>query len=152
MTNNKLIVFIIFRFNFLFNTLEVDNIDNVSQELSVSHSDCTKKQDNRMYSLNKLAECKVSPENLYIASATNTLYQKNYLTDLSQQNVLSRSTFLRYNSGMFFRTSYVHDKNSFTYDMIVTPKMCRLASKSIKIKVKSFDEKFDVLIEFDVKT
>ena len=56
--------------------MEVDSIDNVSQELIVSHYNCTKMQDNRMYSLNKVAECKISPENLYIAPATITLPEK----------------------------------------------------------------------------
>ena len=36
--------------------------------------------------------------------------------------------------------------------MIVTPEMCRLASKSKKIKITSFDENLDVSIEFDVIT
>ena len=36
--------------------------------------------------------------------------------------------------------------------MIVTPEMCRLASKSEKIKITGFDENFDVPIEFDTKT
>ena len=36
--------------------------------------------------------------------------------------------------------------------MIVTPEVCRLASKSNKIKISPFDENFDVPIEFDVKT
>ena len=76
MTRNNLLVFIIFLFTSSTKSLEVDNIDNVSQELIVSHYDCTKMQDNRMYSLNKVAECKISPENLYIAPATVTLYQK----------------------------------------------------------------------------
>ena len=52
---------------------------------------------------------------------------------------------------MFSHTSYVHDQNSITYDMIVTPEMCRFASKSKKIKVTAFDENFDVPIEFDTK-
>ena len=58
----------------------------------------------------------------------------------------------RYNCGMFSHTSYVHDQNSITYDMIVTPEMCRLASKSKKIKITAFDENFYVPIEFDTKT
>ena len=36
--------------------------------------------------------------------------------------------------------------------MIVTPEISRLASKSKNIKITSFDESFDVPIEFDVKT
>ena len=72
-TRNNLLFFIIFLFKSLTKTPEVDYTDNVSQELTVSHYDCTKMQDNRMYSLNKVAECQISPENLYIAPATNTL-------------------------------------------------------------------------------
>ena len=132
MTCNNLLVFFIFLFNSLTKTLEVDYTDNVSQELIVSHYDCTKMQDNRIYSLNKVAECKIPPENLYIAPATITLYQKNYRTGLSATVCSVKVHVFRYNCGMFSHTSYVHDQNSITYDMIVTPEMCRLASKSKK--------------------
>ena len=132
MTRNNLLVFIIFLFNSLTKTLEVDYKDKVSQELIVSHYDCTKMQDNRMYSLNQVAECKIAPENLHIAPATITLYQKNYRTDLSATMCSVNVHVFRYNCGMFSHTSYVHDQNSITYDMILTPEMCRLASKSEK--------------------
>ena len=58
----------------------------------------------------------------------------------------------RYNCGKFSHTSYVHEQNSITFDMIVTLEICRFASKSKKIKITSFDENFAVPIEFDVKT
>ena len=109
MTRNNLLVFISFLFNSLTKTLEVDYTDNVSQELIVSHYDCTKMQDNRMYSLKKVAERKISPENLYIAPATFTLYQKNYRTDLSATMCSVKVHVFRYNCGMFSHTSYVHD-------------------------------------------
>ena len=32
-------------------------------------------QDNQVYSINKVIECKIQPENLYIAPATSTLHQ-----------------------------------------------------------------------------
>ena len=40
------LVFIVFLFNFLTKTFEIDNIDKVCEELVVSHYDCTKMQDN----------------------------------------------------------------------------------------------------------
>ena len=152
MTRNNLLVFIIFLFKSLTKTHEVDYTDNVSQELIVSYYDCTKMQDNRMYLLNKAAECKISPENLYIAPATITHDQKNYRTDLSATMYSVKVHVFPYNYGMFLHTSYVHHQNSITYDMIVTPEMCTLASKSTKIKITAFDENFDVPIEFDAKT
>ena len=81
--HNNLPVYKNFLFNSLAKTLEVDKTENVSQEFIVSHYDYTKKQDNRLYSLNKVDECKISPENLYIAPATITHYQNDYRTDLS---------------------------------------------------------------------
>ena len=105
-----------------------------------------------MYSLNKVAECKISPENLYIAPAIITLYRKNYRTDLSATMCSVKVHVFRYNCGMFSHMSYVQEQNSITYDMILTPEMCRLASKSKKVKITAFDENFNVLIEFDVKT
>ena len=63
MTPTKLLVFNFFLFNFLISTFEVDNIDNVSQKLIDCPQDCTKMQNNRMYSINKVTECKLSPAN-----------------------------------------------------------------------------------------
>ena len=132
MTYNNLLVCLISLLNFLTNTLEVDNIENLSQELFVSFYDCTKMQDNRSYSLNKGVECKISPENFYIAPATNTLYQKNYRTDLSATMCSVNVHVFRYNCGKFSHTSYVHEQNSITFDMIVTLEIFRFASKSKK--------------------
>ena len=85
-----------------------------------------------MYSLNKLAECKNSPESLYVVPATITLYQKKYRTDLSATMCSVKVHVFRYNCGLFLHTSYVNDQNSITYDVIVTREMCRLASKPKK--------------------
>ena len=124
----------------------------MSQELFVSHYDCTKVQDNRNYSLNKVVKCEISPENLYIAPATITLYQKNYRTDLSATMCSVKVHVFRHNCGKFSHTSYVHDQNSITYDMIVALELYRLASKAKEIIITAFDEKFDVPIEFGMKT
>ena len=105
-----------------------------------------------MYFLNKVAECKLSTEKLYIAPATTTLYQKKYRLDLSATLCSVKVHIFRYNCGMFSHTSYVHDQNSITYGMMVTPEKCILASKSKKNEITSFDKNLDEPIEFDVKT
>ena len=51
---------------------------------------------------------------------------------------------------MFSHTSYVHDQNNITYDMIVTPAMCTLASKSKKVNNTSFDGIFDGPFDMEV--
>ena len=92
MTRNNLLVFNIFLFNSLTKTLEVDNIDNVWDELFVSHYDCTKMQDNRIYSLNKVAKCNISPENLSLWLLSH--FTKKIIEQTCQQQcVLSRYMF-----------------------------------------------------------
>ena len=85
-----------------------------------------------MFSLNEVAECTILPEKLYIAPATIILYQKIYRTDLSAPLCSVKAHVSRYNCGMFSHTSYVHDQNSITYNIIITPERCRLASKPKK--------------------
>ena len=65
--------FVLFIFTISFAS---DDFDNVSKNVFVSHYDCTKMQDNRMYSLNKIADCKITPENLYVTPATITLSEE----------------------------------------------------------------------------
>ena len=131
-THTSLLVSFIFLFNPLTKTLEVDYTDSASQELIVSHYDCIKMQDNRIYSLYQVGECKISPESLYIAPATITLCQKSYRTYFSASVCSVKVKNFRYYFGMFSHTSYWHDQNSISYDMIVTSEMFRLASKSKK--------------------
>ena len=109
----------------------------MSQELIVSHYDCTKMQDNRMYSLNKVAEYKISPEKLYIAPATITLYQKNYRTDLSATMCSVKVHVFRYNCGMSSHAIFVMHVLRITNDMIVTPE--------ISMKAKPLAQQLNVL-------
>ena len=93
-TRNNLLIFIIFPFNSLTKTLEVDNIENVSQELIVSHYDCTKMQDNRMYSLNKLADARFHLKICISLLRIIHFNQKKIIKQTCQQQcVLSRSMF-----------------------------------------------------------
>ena len=121
---------------FIFPTFASDDFDNVSKNLFVSHYDCTKMQDNRMYSLNKVVDCKITPENLYVTPATITPYQKNYRTDLAATMCSVKAHVFRYNCGMFSHSFYVHTRISITYDLIVTPEMCRQASGRTKLKFR----------------
>ena len=149
-THNNLLVFIIFHFNSLNKTLESDNTDNVSQELFVSPHDCTKLQDNQINSINRVTEFKILPKNLYIAPATITLYQKKYRTDPPATVCSVKVHVFRLKYVRFSHPAYVHDQKSFQYDMIVSPEMCRLASKKNRNYI--FWWKFDVPIVIDLNT
>ena len=132
MTHKNLVVYIVFVFSFPTTTLEVDNIDNVSQELIDNHYDCIKKQDNRKSSLKKLAECNILPENLYNATVTITLYREIYSNDMAATTFSVKVHVFRYNCGMFTGTFNVLGHKTLTCDMIFTLEMYRFATKKMK--------------------
>ena len=106
-------------------------------------------QDSRMYSLNRVAVCKIAPDNLYVAPATITLYQKSYRTTLSATVCSVKVRMIRFNCGLFSHSSIVHDQNMITYELIVTPEMCKAAFTSGNLKVTLFEENFDVPVAFN---
>ena len=93
------LVFLVFIFNFLNKTLEVDNIDNVLHKTIVSHYGWTKMQDIRMYSSSEVPECKITPGSLYIAPPTIILYQETSRTKLTATMWFVKIHVFRYNCG-----------------------------------------------------
>ena len=61
-------------------TQDEDALDDVSETLKVSHFDCTSMEQDRMYSLNNVAPCKISTENIEILPASVRVYQRSYRT------------------------------------------------------------------------
>ena len=66
-------------------------ISNVSNISFVSHYDCSQTQDNRMYSLNQVADCKIAPENSFVVPAIITL-SKMLSNNLISNNVFCQGT------------------------------------------------------------
>ena len=64
---------------------------NTANNLRVAHYDCQLMTSNKMFSLNKVAPCKVQPENIKITHAYVTLYQRHYRTKVKRQCVESNT-------------------------------------------------------------
>ena len=64
-----------------------DTLDNVSETRKVSHYDCREMQENRMYSINNVAPCKISPENIAVLAANVLVYQRSYKNGSYNYNV-----------------------------------------------------------------
>ena len=82
--------FILFFFTTTFASYD---FDNVSKSLFVSHYDCTKMQDNRMYSLNKVADCRTHLRILYVTRLPSHSIRRTTGLTWQQQCVLSRPMF-----------------------------------------------------------
>ena len=57
--------------------------ENTANNLRVAHYDCQLMTSNKMFSLNKVAPCKVQPENNKVTHAYATLYSRNYRTKVN---------------------------------------------------------------------
>ena len=57
-----------------------NELDDIAPTLKVVHYDFSKMKESKMYALNKVAQCNIKPENIKVAPATVTLYQRSYRT------------------------------------------------------------------------
>ena len=126
-----------------------DALGDVSETLKVSHFDCTSMEQNRMYSLNNVAPCKISPENIEILPASVRVYQRSYRTTVLATMCRIKVMPIRFNCGMYSHSSIVHNQATLTYDMIVDPNDCKKAEKSKEIFIKYFGSTFAAKIEED---
>ena len=53
---------------------------NTAKDLKIVHFDCQLMTSNKMFSLKKVAPCKIQPENIEITTTEITLYQRHYIT------------------------------------------------------------------------
>ena len=104
-----------------------DALDDVSETSKVSHFDCTSMEQNRMYSLNNVAPCKISPENIEILPASVRVYQRSYRTTVLATMCRTKVMLICFNCGMYSHSSIVHNQATLTYDMIVDPNDCAKA-------------------------
>ena len=120
-------------------------------KLRVMHYDCSQMQENKMYSLNQVAPCKISPDNIDMRDVRVTLYQQSYRTIVKAIMCKVRVNVLRFNCGMFSLSSIVHNTPTITYNLVVSPEQCKQANKTHKIAVNDFADNFEVDIEPNVK-
>ena len=78
-------------------------------------------KENKMYSLNQVAPCSISPENIDMRNVRVTLYQRSYRTFVKAVMCSVRVSVLKYHCGMFSHSSIVHDAPLITYNLIVSP-------------------------------
>ena len=107
--------------------------EDVSNTLNVSQYDCSHPNENRMYALNQVAPCKLSPENLYVTVVSVTLYQRSYRVSLNGIMCRMKIFPLSFHCGINSHSSIIHNQNSITYDLILSPEQCALASKNMKL-------------------
>ena len=123
---------------------KIDELNDVSHKLRVIHYDCSQMKENKMYSLNQVAPCSISPENIDMRNVRVTIYQRSYRTFVKAVMCSVSVNVLKYHCGMFSHSSIVHDAPLITYHLIVSPEQCKQANRTGKLTVNDFQDKFDM--------
>ena len=119
-----------------------NEFDDISPTLKVVHYDFSKMKESKMYALNQVAQCNIKPENIKVASATVTLYQRSYRTKVKAVMCRVKSQALRWFCGFLSHSSLAYDQMSLKTDVIVTPEECRRANKTGKIAITEYDRTY----------
>ena len=142
-----MIVFIVVSFC----RLSVRNeLDDISPTLKVDHFDCSKMKESKMFALNQVAQCNIQPENIKVAPATVTLYQRSYRKKVEAVVCRAKSKALRWHCGFLSHSSLAYDQIFLTTDVIVTPEKCRLANKTGQIAITEYNRTYKLDISNEV--
>ena len=111
----------------------LEDINDVSNKLRVIHYYCSKLKENKKYPLTQVSPCKITPENIQMVDTTVTLYQRSYRIFVKALICKVTAILIRYNCGMFFHSSIVHNAPIITYDITVSPEQYLNANKTGKL-------------------
>ena len=67
-------------------------------------------KESKMYALNQTAQCNIKPENIKVAPATVTLYQRSYRTKVEAVKCRVKLQALRYHCGFLLHFSSAYSQ------------------------------------------
>ena len=119
----------------LINSLPNPNLDDIAQRLSVSHYDCVEMTENKLYALNQVRPCHVSPENIEINPAIITVYTKHFRTELNATMCRLKHSRFKWHCGYHDHASIDAEQSTITSDIDLSPEQCRRAREEGKIQI-----------------
>ena len=119
----------------LTNRLPNPNLDDIAENLSVSHYDCGEMTENKLYALNQVRPCHVSPENIEMNPAVITIYTKHFRTDFNATMCRLKHSRFKWQCGYHDHASIDAEQNTITSDIDLSPEQCRRAREEGKIQI-----------------
>ena len=101
---------------------------NTANNLRVAHYDCQLMTSNKMFSLNKVAPCKVQPENITVPHAYVTLYQRHYRTKVNATISRIKHQSMRWYRDSFDSSGIDARQNMITTDLHLSADQCKSAA------------------------
>ena len=112
------------------NNLANTNIDDIAESLKVSHYDCKRMTQNKMYALNKVAPCKIAPENTRRSFANVILYQRLFRSEINATMCRVSHNRLKWHCGHHDHSSMDAKTNTITSYLELTARDCEIAAKT----------------------
>ena len=94
---------------------------NTAKVLRIAHFDCQLTTSNKMFSLNKVAPCKIQPETIETTTAEVTLYQRHYSTKINATMCRIKHQSIRWFCDSFDSSGIDARQNIITTDIHISP-------------------------------
>ena len=102
---------------------------NTAKDLKIAHFDCQLMTSNKMFLLNKVAPCKIQPENIETTTAEVTLYQRHYSTKINATMCRIKHQSIRWFCDSFDSSGIDARQNIITTDIHISPDTCKHAAE-----------------------
>ena len=124
---------------------------NTANTLRVAHFDSQLMTSNKMFSLNKVALCKVQPENIKATHAYVTLYQRHYHTKVNTKMCRIKHQSMRWFCDSFYSSGIDAREIMITTDLHLSADQCKSAADRGYLNL-NYVSIGNILFKFNVKT
>ena len=116
--------------------------------LKVAHYDCSLMDSNKMYSPNKVAACKIEPQNVEISKVKAQIFNRFFRRKLEATMCRASHQRIRWYCGVFDASGIDAKRSTITTDVDLTPEQCSQARLTNKLSING--KEFP--IELNVRT
>ena len=124
---------------------------NTANNLRVAHYDCQLMTSNKRFSLNKVAPCKVQPENIKVTNAHVTLYQRHYRIKVNATMCRIKHQSMHWFCDFFDSSGIDARQNMITTDLHLSADQCKLAADRGYLNL-AYASIGNIPFKFNVKT
>ena len=111
----------------------VPDADQGAPALKVSHFDCSSMTENSLYAINQVRPCHITPEEVEVSKATNTVYTKHFWKELDATKCRVQHQREKWHCGHLDHSSINNTLAGITSDLIISPEHCRTLAQGASI-------------------
>ena len=116
--------------------------------LKIAHYDCSLMDSNKMYSLNKVAPCKIEPQNVEFSKVKGQIFNRFIRGKIEATMCRASHQSIRWYCGVFDASGIDAKRSTITKDVDLTPEQCRQARLTNKLSINGKE----IPIKLNVRT